>query len=156
MIMVHHCSYLFRSRKNQNKENLRTSCTEISAGGNFTRQVIHTLTLDHPYRHGCPDRRSVIGPVRKLVRSVIGPVRRSGIPDRTKLVRIFGTEFRTKFGPETIVWSGPDFKRILYGPQKIDNYDSFSFHGTSCDEKTNLVNKLFPKVDFFHFESIEK
>ena len=78
MIMVHYCSYLFRSRKNQNKENLRTSCTEISAGGNFTRQVIHTLTLDHPYRHGCPDRRSV-GPEYRTDTFWFGPELRTEI-----------------------------------------------------------------------------
>ena len=72
MIMVHYCSYLFRSRKYQNKENLRTSCTEISAGGNFTRQVIHILTLDDPYWHGCPDRRSV-GPEYRTDAFWFGP-----------------------------------------------------------------------------------
>ena len=47
--------------------------------------------------------------VRNSVPTFFGPVRWYGIPDRTKLVRIFGTEFRTKVGPETIIWSGPDF-----------------------------------------------
>ena len=108
-------------------------------------EIISRYFIHPASDHGCLDRRSV-GPEFRT--DIFGPVRRSEIPDRYFLVRSGGPEFWIKVGPETIIWSGPYFKRILYGPQKIKNYDQFSFHGTSCDEKMNLVNKLFPKVVF--------